>query len=379
MGINWISLSDLHFGAPRIPPGVIFSNIKKCLFPLLNDELNLLTIVGDVSDGLLEFGGQPSFETLQFIDDLIDLSIKHDFYIRILRGTFTHDRRQSKFFDFRSNKTPTLKGSPRVRYFDSIDIERIESLDINLLYKPDSLPYKNVFSVLRDLVKEVGLDIDIFLNHGYFEHLLPKGIPHRVPQTLVAEEVESIVKGVVVNGHIHTPSVYRKVINHGSFDRLNHGEEEPKGFFKLAYDPISKKCNHQFIENTYATLFKTIYCSGMENNLEQCKKYVTCQIEAILNSNISTSSKVFIRIACEEPLVRVSVVEYLKTKYPDLVVDGLDTRRNKKVESSISKLRDAVEELPSLTPENLAQMVVEYTNDKGTPLPLEYIKDQLTV
>jgi hypothetical protein len=78
-----------------------------------------------------------------------------------------------------------------------------------------------------------------------------------------------IVKYYIHIGHIHTPSIFDRILAQGSFDRLAHNEEEDKGgiFVKLIKDHESEFI---FVRNKHAMLFKTY-------------TYTDTDIEAILN------------------------------------------------------------------------------------------------
>lgn len=347
------------------------------IFPYLNDELDILTLVGDFYDGIFDLGSAHSFEAIRLIDDLIDLSIKHDFYIRILQGTFTHDRRQSRFFEFRTRKVPQLNGFDRIKFFDQIDVECLKPLDVNILYKPDDLPHKDAFGKATKLVEELGVDIDVFLNHGYFEHLLPIGIPYKLPNTLKASEVAKLVKGVTLNGHVHTASVFGKVINHGSFDRLSHGEEEAKGFFYIKYDTETKKAKHEFIENKYATVFHTINITDKEHDIARCKEYADERVNNARINSSATSPDMFIRIVSESLEARQAIAAHISKNHSDVILSikhvGQDTKEN----DDPMQIDESLEELNEITPLNLPDMVGKFVADNDTPLDQKYIDRML--
>ena len=60
-------------------------------------------------------------------------------------------------------------------------------------------------------------------------------------------------------GHIHRPSHRANIYYCGSFDRMVHGEEEPKGFYTFTYQ---NKWISKFHENTDAYKFITITPEG---------------------------------------------------------------------------------------------------------------------
>lgn len=383
--VNIVSTSDWHIGLPRVAPDVIPTIIRNNLFPILKSgDIDILNIVGDVTDGHFEVGGANNIEALRLIDEIMSLSIKHDFYVRILQGTFTHDRNQSKLFNFRKGKIPKLNGVERVRFFDDVDIECIEPLGITILYKPDDLPHKDINTRLVELVEEVGQPVDVFLNHGYFEHLLPRGMPHRIPNTLTAKGIEKFVAGIVFNGHIHTPSIYRKVINHGSIDRLAHGEEEPKGFFRVSYNTETKKATHKFIETVGTTVYNTYDVSRYENKdrpncgdaVERCKALVRGWIKDLQAAQVSVSKDVFVRVAHMHPPVKHAIMAMVLNEFSNVILsfkNVLETEEELPLEADLE-----LDSLPKITPNNICGMVSEFLNKRGRKLEMGFIKEHIS-
>ena len=91
-----------------------------------------------------------------------------------------------------------------------------------------------------------GIDkVDFAIMHGSFPHQLP---PHIKVPMHDPNRYLSIVKYIVVIGHIHKPSVHERIYTPGSFDRISHGEEEPKDILDLIY-LSDDTWNVEFIEN----------------------------------------------------------------------------------------------------------------------------------
>ena len=89
--------------------------------------------------------------------------------------------------------------------------------------------------------------VDYAVMHGQFDYQLPKhitGMPRHDSQKYL-----DIVKHYIFIGHIHTHSVYDRIIAQGSFDRLTHGQEEPKGYVVSIVDDEEKISS---LRNTYA-------------------------------------------------------------------------------------------------------------------------------
>lgn len=366
--IKILSVSDIHLGVPRIDPHTIPTNIRKVIYPLIDDSLDLLVIAGDFYDGPLDMSGVFSYEALKIIQELVGLAERYDFVIRILQGTYTHDRGQNQFFK--------LFGDSRIRLVEILDIEIIEHLGISILYKPDSLPCRNIMPRIHEVMKQYSLDkVDIMVNHGYFEHLLPAGIPHTPANTLKAVEVMELVNGVVLNGHVHTAGVYRNVINNGSFDRLRHGEEEAKGLYMVEYCPTTHKAIYEFVENPYACTFATIDVSRHEPDMDACKKHAEACMDAIMHECISTSPTKFIRIEANDVVIRQTIVSHVTKGYGNLSISSKE--KNKKDPSMEVLETKGAGDLPLITESNLAGMLGELLKDRGTPLDASYIEEAL--
>ena len=358
MQLKVISISDIHLGHPKVLPDVIHENLTETLYPQLDDQLDILFIVGDFFDGLLDMNGQAGWISYRIIAELIELAKQHKFYIRVVRGTFSHDRMQNQFF--LTEKVPSyLKDDLLVRVFDTVSIEHIKSLDINVMYIPDDLPCNDALTVVKDKLAEAHLsNVDFILNHGYFQHMLPSGIPHEPPNTFRAEDFDQLVTGAVFNGHIHQPSVYRKVISNGSFERLNHGEEEPKGFFVIYYDSDTKEIEHDFHENTRATTFKTFDLTRWRTEHEVLTEYGKW-LDKLIAEDKSTSNNIFIRIVSDDPVLKQAVLTYTRNKGDNLILSTKPSNAKSKEDSS-EDIETSTIDLPVITETNLSGMVCEF-------------------
>jgi hypothetical protein len=353
---------------------VIPSGLRTYLYPYLNDDLDILIIGGDFFDSSLDLDSEASCYALQVIHEITQLAIKHNFIIRVLQGTFSHDRHQNKHFSLNQTKDTGI-----VRVVSEIDIERIEHLGITIMYKPDDLPFKNAHEVIKSHIEESGVGkVDIFVNHGYFEHLLPRGIPYMPTNTLVEEQIALFVKGVILNGHIHSHSIYGKVINNGSFGRLNHGEEEAKGFVYLQYRSDNSSTKIEFIENKRATTFTSVDISRYEENLDDCKEFVKKKLDKVL-ARETESVKRFVRVIGKDPQMRHAISSYVSVHYPNVTLSSLAKDKVNKQVSSEDFLKefDDLEALPIITPANVSQFIHDFLKEKKTPLEMDYIIQKL--
>ena len=117
-----------------------------------------------------------------------------------------------------------------------------------------------------------------------------------------------IVRHFINSGHIHTFSTFEKIISNGSFDRLSHGEEEPKGGV-LCTIAANGENSFTFIENKGSKKYITIKLIGLDLDkaLEKIDKVV---IKLPNNSHV--------RIKCDKLHPIFQAFDDFKIKYPFL-------------------------------------------------------------
>ena len=94
-------IADIHF-CKKDDEG-LYARLKKYFIAKIEeekDDLDYIVIAGDLFDRILKWNEIGSNIVLRFIEELIGLSIKYDFKIRILKGTKTHDFNQLNNFKY---------------------------------------------------------------------------------------------------------------------------------------------------------------------------------------------------------------------------------------------------------------------------------------
>lgn len=253
--LNIVQISDLHLGHRRTPTAKIIENLNKAL---PNDytfsEIDLLIITGDVFDTLLHLPNPEVFHIRLWINRLLRLCKKHDVVLRVLEGTPSHDWKQSRLF---THINELVEIGADVRFVETLSIETIERFGLTVLYCPDEWKptCDDIWIDVVSLLKAHQLEtVDIALIHGAFEHQLPA---HITLNTHKIERYSRIVRFLVFIGHIHFHSINERIVCPGSFDRLAHGEENPKGFIKAR---LYKTGTYElvFVENKDAARYITI-------------------------------------------------------------------------------------------------------------------------
>jgi DNA repair exonuclease SbcCD nuclease subunit len=306
--INYLVLSDIHLGHKRNETKYIIDNLDKFLFKE-NDfsYLDMIFIAGDLFDSLLDLSNDDISLSLAWLSRLFHFCHKHNIKLRILEGTPSHDWKQSKEARTVFN---ILKLPVDFRYVDTLYIEYLKDLELYILYVPDewTSSTKTTFEQVKVLLKDNNIEqVDIAIMHGLFNYQL-NGIVGNIQKHNEADYL-NIVKYFINIGHIHTFSNYDRIIAQGSFDRLTHGEEEPKGgvVCTLVENRIDNYFN--FIENKSSRIFKTIELKSKD--LDACLN----KIDKIV-IKLPRNSYVRIKAAKDHPVY--TAFDQIKSKYFEL-------------------------------------------------------------
>lgn len=263
--LTWMSTSDWHLGHKSIPYNVMCDRYRKLFFPRLKD-IQLLVVAGDMFDSALSLAEHHVDDILLFLTDLIDECIKNNVTILLMRGTFSHDRDQIRvFYTLAQNKGM----GDNCIYLSTISAVSLFGRRFVLL--PDDLPYKDSGEILKEVqvvLKAKGWDtVDYVIAHGYFEHVVPVGVP--APKICYKHTQFPFVTRMLVSGHYHTSSVTSfkdlLMLYNGSPERGKHGEEEDKGAW-LITDTKGKPLRVQFLKNEATTPFKSYSKDLTEDN-----------------------------------------------------------------------------------------------------------------
>ena len=353
--LSVLAISDIHFGCPRIDPYRLENKLKKYLFPHIPDN-KILFICGDFFDNVITLNSRAAFVAVHLIHELREVCRQTGCDLRVLRGTYTHDRDQPKHFV--NGVDPS---EDYVKVFDTISLEHHEKTGLNILYIPDNHGSKDIYEDIRKVLDAHNLKAaDILIHHGYFKHMLPtalleKGLPHGC---LEEEKISKYVKGCVLNGHVHISSVYKNIISIGSFDRLAHGEEESKGLYQINIDDGIYKFN--FIENMDATKFITYNLLSFEN-AEQALSYFDSKYSELV-PKLKEDEPIRIRILSDDKAVVEGCTQIAKQRYKNVLVDhGSVVKR----EALIENIPTDLSELPVITDDNLPELLMPILKKHG--------------
>ena len=347
MKLKYLVLSDIHLGHNINKTEFIIENLHK-FFSTYKKELKNLDIIflaGDIFDKLLVTSGRDFLLATEYLTYLILYCKKHNIKLRILEGTPSHDWKQSKVI---STIVEKFEIDIDYKYIDTLEIEYIEQYKCHILYIPDE--YKNKASdtlkEVKKLMKQQKLEqVDIAIMHGQFTYQLP-GIV--LESSHNEQEYLNLVKYYISIGHIHTHSVFERIIAQGSFDRLAHGEEEDKGGVVIELNPLLGN-TYSFLPNKEAMVFKTYDFS--KEDIEGMIKILDKDYKSYKSySNIRLS------LASEEMINKS--MKTLKERYPKLTLKFI---KKKTEESNKINLLDINVHVDSfqITKENIKELMDE--------------------
>lgn len=256
--ISYIVISDIHFGHPVNRSDTIASHLYNFLEVnnALIQTVDIIFLAGDIFDTALNSSSMDYHIATSWLSFLAQKCMVYNIKLRVLEGTPSHDAKQCKSI---SNIIENLNIKLDYKYIDTLLIETMNDSGLTILYVPDevnadaSVTLEQVKTLIEDnhLIK-----VDIAMVHGSFSYRY-RGL--NLPSTHDELEYLKLVDRFISVGHEHVRSVYGRIIGHGSFDRLQHGEEDNKGgvYIKLCRDNKDKD-EYIFMINEEATIFKSI-------------------------------------------------------------------------------------------------------------------------
>lgn len=341
------SVSDIHFGHPNTPTALIASNLKG-EFPhgAKTGELDLILFGGDLFDEALSYSDTEEIGQIERVfHHFLHLGQEQDVVIRVLEGTPSHDRHQSKHF---VKIFEQFGYKVDFKYIQEISVEYIEKLGIWMLYVPDftSPDANKIWQRVQEVMAEAGRETVDYANiHGAFTYQMPEvvhGSCHDMTRYL------SIVENYIFTGHIHLPSVWERILSNGSFDRLNHGEEEDKGHWR-ALIRKSGEDDFTFTVNHGAKRYRSVSVAGL--SMEEA--HAKCDAEAAKLPDNSA-----LRVVGERGHPLFTSLKALSGSYPKLQWTTKVTENRDVQKHLLTDHRADFKEVP-ITPTNIAELLME--------------------
>lgn len=254
--IKYLQLSDIHLGNKLNTTEKIVNALKHYFRTNQKEfsKLDMIVLVGDVYDRLLNNSSSDYILSIEWLTELVIFCKNNNIKLRILEGTPSHDWKQCKVLYTIIDR---LNLDVDFKYIETLHIEIMTDLNLSVLYVPDEWKHKasETYNEILELMVANNLSkVDIAFMHGQFHYQLPM---IRLESSFSEEDMLNIVNYYISIGHIHTPSVFERILAQGSFDRLAHNEEEDKGGIVVTIDKVNGNHSYRFIKNEKAMLFKT--------------------------------------------------------------------------------------------------------------------------
>lgn len=343
--IKYLVLSDIHLGHNINKTEYIIANLQSYFNTNYKEfsKLDMICLAGDVFDKLLVSSGIDFLLATEWLTELIIFCKQHNIVLRILEGTPSHDRAQSKVITSIINK---LGIELDYKYIDTLYIEHHDILGINILYIPDEYKHKaeDTYKEVKELLLERKIkQVDIAFIHGQFHYQLPMV---KLDSSHNMEDYLNIVKYYISVGHIHTPSVYERIIAQGSFDRLAHNEEEEKGGVVITISN-NGEMSFKFVYNKNAMVFKTYH---FENETLE-------EITSILDKDIKgMKDKSNIRIISNSEDFISKTIQEIRNRYP--TVNIKIEKAKQKEDNKFNIIEDDIKlETFHITKDNIMELI----------------------
>lgn len=321
---RYLSLGDVHLGHRSTPANLIIRNLDLTITDELLKEVDMLIITGDLFDRQLNNGDEVVHQINRWITLLMLRCAAYKVMIRIVEGTPSHDREQSRFFtEQRINANIDVD----LHYTKNLSIEYIERLDSYFLYVPDKHnPSTDItLKEVKQQMSELGIEqVDFAIMHGAFSYQLPAIVPE---PTHNEEEYLKLVRHQILIGHVHLMTINERILAAGSFDRICHNDEGAKGMFKVTVKEDGT-WERVFIENRGAKKYVTLECHGMDT------KQLNFAIKEFIKDLVKGSS---VRLRCNPNDVANGDIDTYRREYPQLdwqiTVDKIESKKNSVAET----------------------------------------------
>jgi len=350
---SYISLGDVHLGHRQTPATHIIRNLNRMIHDELLKTLDAVFITGDLFDRQLNNGDEDVHAINRWITFLMFKCAAYDVHIYIVEGTPSHDRMQSQFF---VEQKVNANIPVNLHYAKELEIVYNERFDAHILFVPDKWhPSTAVtLSQVKELMATKGLEqVDFAIMHGAFSYQLPS-----IVEEPTHDEVEyrKLVRHQILIGHVHIQTVTDKIYAAGSFDRICHNDEIPKGMFHFNVRSDGS-FEASFIENKWAKQYVTWDVHGLDT------KELNHAVKGRIKDLPRSSS---IRLRCDPGDVANGDIDSFRKEYPEhdwqITVEKATAKKNTVMESI--RNFDMSEFVP-ITKDNLLELLLYELETNG--------------
>ncbi len=350
-------VSDVHLGHRRVKTEYIVDNFTShILNPTMLASIDAILVTGDFFDSLLNLPTPAMRPIHKFIRTFLKRCAEYKVAIRILEGTPGHDWGQSKtFIDINEE----YGFGADVMYVSGMDIIEDKTLGLTIGYVQDeySETVEKTTKEMEELLTTRGFSqIDLMLMHGQFDFQVPKG----VSGVFDSEIWSKWVRYAIYIGHNHTHRSGLNIRVPGSFERLAHNEEGPKGF--MISDIVNGRIQHHFIENSRAMLFRTVGDAEM-SDIDIIRKAEVALDEIWKREDCLRQG--FLKIKHNPEYDLSAKVKEWRAEYPDCVIESENAKiKHEEDEISVDDKFSLDDVVINISRENVADMVLGELADK---------------
>ncbi len=355
--------TDQHLNHSRMNPKRMVERLLQwTTYGIYEHKPDVLALGGDWFDRPTSFTSKAGVHILDAMSMLCSICEQRGIALWVLKGTGTHDGTQN------DNWKPIAAGFKNLQFriFDTVGVTT--EMGLNILTIPDStIPNHHKCELeVRRTMAEAGLTtVDLMLSHGMFTHHVENS-GFKV-EAHDSEFYNSIIDIVGLNGHVHTPSLYGKILTGGSFDRLRQGENHAKGLHIVEIDKTANTFSATFIENKDAAIFNSYEVMGLDPNKEI----------AHLSSIVSTLSAddIYVRLHYHKDVPIRAIERELVERFPDVVFDSTP---NQKAIDALRKEREI--ELTADIPEGISRdTLIDLVGEKFTRMEKEFTPNHKSI
>lgn len=358
-----LELSDVHLGHINTPTAHIVNNLMSLISQHIR-EVDLLIIAGDLFDRQLNFPNPDAMEAIRFIGWLLLQCQRYNVILRVLEGTPSHDWQQSKWVTLVNDEQAI---NADAKFINTLSIEYIESLDINILYIPDewrTSTHQTQSEVTELLAQNNLTQVDFTVMHGMFPHQLPSNLRDKL-ETHDDAFYLNITKYLVFIGHIHQYSQVERILSAGSFDRLTHGDELDKGMILARVNP-----------NTQFTADFLVNNNAMVYNSYNVDSYSADQIHELLaDLSERLPLKSYVRLLANRESIVTGMMSKLPEAYPKLKLSYKQLDSLKKKDKKVMNV--VVNKIVGIRKENIEEVFTERVNKRHPPETAAALTDLL--
>lgn len=370
-------IADIHFGA--VSADKLYFELKEKYIEVIKKKefLDCIFIAGDLFHRRIDVNS-PHFKSfVLFLNDLFDVAKEKKAKVRIIKGTDSHDYNQLDYI-----RPMVSKYNVDCRLITTVEKEDLFE-DVKVLYIPEECItnakeyYQPYFEDTYDVIVAHGLITETCFSAKTQESEITMS---KAP-ILDSKVLMSICKGPILMGHIHSAMVIKdKIYYSGSFTRWKHGEENPKGFNHVVYNPETGEYLVQFIENDYAKKYNTMVVDvkNDKDDVTTIVDNVSKLIEMVSNDNTEIKVKFNIPDSYDKPELLTKTLNEFFSKKEGISIEILNNSKLKKKEEMDKKIELILDKYDVVfqkgaTPEEKVHHFIKVKFGKN--IPIEKIKN----